>query len=87
MVNSDLEAIWRKMAGATVRLRIEIGLESGVWEYGTAFMVSPELAVTADHNQPEAVRQGRINDVEAVFVDHVASPVSLKEGFSCGRRI
>ena len=69
MAHPDLNPIWRKLAAATVRLKIEIGQQSRSWEYGTAFMVSRELAVTADHNQPEAVRQGLANEVMAIFID------------------
>jgi hypothetical protein len=69
MAHPDLNPIWRKLAAATVRVKIEIGERSKAWEYGTAFMVSRELAVTADHNQPAAVRQGLGNEVEAIFID------------------
>ncbi len=69
MAHPDLNPIWRKLAAATVRVKIEIGQRSKSWEYGTAFMVSRELAVTADHNQPAAVRQGLANQVEAMFID------------------
>jgi hypothetical protein len=71
MSTSNLDELWRKMAAAAVLLPIEVGRISKTWEYGTAFMVSPLLAVTADHNKPAAVRMGRTREVQAVFINPI----------------